>query len=159
MWKKYMENILMTTTYTIEQLTREDLLDEEVIHYFCDVAPTIANIFGNKFNFRNAPVVDLVNNCIFLICRRNGEIRGHMLCYLSFSPLDPEVKILRQLSFYVKPDSGRTAYHLFQKFIDIGKDRANHIITMLTSQTNIKPSTLESLGFEELETLYRMEIK
>jgi hypothetical protein len=84
---------------------------------------------------------------------------GHMICFFTKTPLDPQVTILRQLSFYAKPDSGRTAYHLFHKFIDIGKKQANHIITMLTSHTNIKPSTLENLGFKELETLYRMEIK
>ena len=95
---------------------------------------------------------------IFLICRRDGEVRGTMIAFLTKSPFDPSIKILQQQHFYVKPDSGRTAYHLFKKFIDIGKTEANHIITMLTSQTNIKPETLERLGFKEMETLYRMEV-
>jgi hypothetical protein len=115
-------------------------------------------MFDEKLDWKIARSLSLINNAIFLICRRNGEIRGHMLCYVFTSPLDIKVKVLYQLSFHVKPDSGRTAYHLFQKFIDIGKDRANHIITMLTTHTNIKPSTLERMGFKELETLYRMEI-
>lgn len=152
----------MKINYTIEQLTipKKDLpLAEDVIKYLVETGPALSKLFDNKFNWKNAPILKLIKNCIFLVCRRNGEIRGHMICYVFNSPLDPEVRILYQLSFYVKPDSGRTAYYLFQKFIDIGKERANHIITMLTSRTNIKPSTLKSLGFEELETLYRMEIK
>jgi hypothetical protein len=145
------------TTYTIEQLDGVTLYDDDVQKYISEMGPELSKQFGNKFNSDHTPYSKLVTSLMFLVCRRNGEIRGHMLCYIFRSPLDPEVKILYQLSFYVKPDSGRTAYYLFQKFIDIGKDRANHIITMLTSQTNIKPSTLEKLGFKEVETLYRME--
>lgn len=147
-----------TTTYTIEQLDFSTLYHSDVLAYLLEVAPKLSEMFENKLNWKNCPVDDLVDNGIFLICKRNGEIRGHMLCYVFTSPLDIKVKVLYQLSFHVKPDSGRTAYHLFQKFIDIGKDRANHIITMLTTHTNIKPSTLERMGFKELETLYRMEI-
>jgi hypothetical protein len=148
----------MKTTYTIEQLDKTTIYDKDVLLYLCDIGPKLSELYNNKLDYKNTPYEALADKCIFLVCRRNGEIRGHMICHIFHSPLDPKVKILYQLSFYVKPDSGRTAYHLFHKFIDIGKDRANHIITMLTSQTNIKPSTLESLGFKELETLYRMEL-
>jgi hypothetical protein len=116
-------------------------------------------MFNHKLNWKNAPIGHLINNYQFYICRRDGEVTGHLICYVFTSPLDVKVKILYQLAFYAKPDSGRTAWHLFQKFIDIGKKEANHIITMLTSQTNIKPSTLKNLGFEEVETLYRLEVK
>jgi hypothetical protein len=153
---------MVMTDYTIEQVTRDYLNDEKnatvFTIYLAQVGPALTKMFDNKLDWKNVNLQALVENCIFLVCRRNGEIRGHLICYLAPSPLDIKVKILYQLSFYVKPDSGRTAYHLFQKFIDIGKDRANHIITMLTTHTNIKPSTLENLGFKELETLYRMEI-
>lgn len=148
-----------TTTYTIEQLTTVTLFTDEVITYLKSEAPKISAMFENKLDYRNCPLVHLVENYQFYICRRNGEITGHLICYIFTSPLDIKVKILYQISFYAKPDSGRTAWHLFQKFIDIGKHSANHIITMLTSRTNIKPSTLKNLGFEEVETLYRLEIK
>lgn len=152
-----MEN-LMKTTYTIDTLSRFEDFTKEVEDFFKEEAPKISKLFDNKLDYKNCPIYRLAQECIFLVCRRNGEIRGYLICYIFNSPLDPKVKILYQLSFYVKPDSGRTAYHLFQKFIDIGRHQANHIITMLTSHTNIKPSTLENLGFKELETLYRMEI-
>jgi hypothetical protein len=152
-----------TTTYTIEQVTALYLTIEknyeDFVKYVGTTGPELSSMFENKLNWKNTALQDLVNNYIFLVCRRNGEMTGHMICFFTKTPLDPQVTILRQLSFYAKPDSGRTAYHLFHKFIDIGKKQANHIITMLTSHTNIKPSTLENLGFKELETLYRMEIK
>lgn len=146
------------TVYTIEELNEWSIHYPMVKSYFWEIGPDISAKFGNKFDFQKTPYEQLAKNYIFLVCLRNDVITGHMLCRIFNSPLDPSVKILYQLSFYVKPDSGRTAYHLFQKFIDIGKDRANHIITMLTSQTNIKPSTLENMGFKEIETLYRLEI-
>lgn len=147
-----------STNYTIEQLCGEDFERGDVLQFFKEEAPKIAELFDNKFDFKNTPLVALAERGKFLICRRNGEIRGYLICYTFHSPLDPKVKILYQLSFYVKPDSGRTAYHLFQRFIDIGKSEANHVITMLTSHSNIKPQTLEKYGFKELETLYRLEI-
>jgi len=144
--------------YTIERLTLETLYNSDVLKYLNEEAPKISKLFDNKLNYKNCPVHELVINYIFLICRREGEITGHMILELSESPLDNDVKILYQISFYAKPHSGRTAFHLFQKFIDIGQKESNHIITMLTSKTNIKSSTLERMGFKELETLYRLEV-
>lgn len=148
------------TTYSIEQLTEETLYKyDEVKKYLYEVAPVLAELFGNKFDWKKTPIPLLVKHYQFYICRRDGHVTGHLICHIYTSPLDVTKKILYQVSLYAKPDSGRTAWHLFQKFIDIGKKDANHIITMLTSQTNIKPSTLENMGFKEIETLYRMEIK
>ncbi len=149
---------MTTATYTVERVTTIHLFEDTgLAEYINSTGPELSEKFGNKFNWKNAQLAKLLSDCIFLVCRRNGEIRGHMICYTFKSPLDYTKTILYQLSFYVKPDSGRTAYHLFHKFIDIGKEQANHIITQLTPHTNIKPSTLERLGFEEMETLYRME--
>ena len=48
---------------------------------------------------------------------------------------------------------------LFDKALfAFGDCEADHIITMLTSRTNIKPCTLESKGFKMLEVLYRLEV-
>ncbi len=143
------------TTYTIERAT---LYSNELRNFVTSEAPKISEIFESKFNPENAAVELMIEKGIFLVGRRDGEIRGFHISWLSKSPLDMNVKILHQQLFYVKPDSGRMSYHLFKKFIDIGRSEANHIITMLTRHTNIKPETLENLGFSELEVLYRMEI-
>lgn len=150
----------MTTTYTIDRLeTVQDVSADDVMEYLLTEGPKISAMFDNDLMWQNFRPVYVAQRTKFYICRRNGKVTGHMICHLFNSPLDPTVKILQQISFYAKPDSGRTAYYLFQKFIDIGKKEANHIITMLTSRTNIKSSTLENLGFREIETLYQMEIK
>lgn len=142
-------------TYTIERMI---YFSDELEDFLIENCPDMAFLFDNKFNPENAAVEHMLNGAIFLVGRRDGEIRGLHISWLFKSPLDINVKVLQQQLFYVKPDSGRMAYHLFQKFIDIGKSEANHIITMLTRHTNIKPDTLVNLGFEELEVLYRLEV-
>ncbi len=141
-------------TYTIE---RARVLTNELQNFVNSEGPRIAEIFDNKFNPSGAALEGMIERGIFLVGRRNGEIRGVHISWLVKSPLDVEIKILQQQLFYVKPDSGRMSYHLFNKFIDIGKSEANHIITMLTRQTNIKSATLEKIGFKELEVVYRLE--
>src|SRR5690554_4225149 len=158
----YMES-LMKTTYIIDKVTRELLsgdleLRDEFEKYLSKTGPTLTRIFEGKLNWVNLNLQYLIEECGFLVCRRNGKIVGHMIYHLGGTPLDASVKILRQVSFHTRPNSGRAAYHLFHKFIDIGKKEANHIITALTSHTNIKPETLEKYGFNKLETLYRMEV-
>lgn len=143
------------TVYKVERVTKHS---DELDKFLKETCPEISKMFGSKFNHERAAVHHMINKGYFLIGRRNGEIRGIHISWLMFSPLDMTKKILHQQLFYVKPDSGRMAYHLFEKFIDIGKGEADHIITMLTSRTNIKPCTLESKGFKMLEVLYRLEV-
>lgn len=145
-------------TYTISRLEKPEDFTEDVIKFLREVMPKISEMYNNKLDFRYCKPELLAKHGIFLICRRDGEITGQHISNLSICPLDLSKRILQQVHFYVKPDSGRTAYHLFKEFLDIGKSEADHIITMLTSQTNIKASTLENMGFEELETLYRLEV-
>lgn len=150
----------MKTTYTIDRVTREWIESnrEDFIKYIAKVGPELTDIFDGKLDWKSANLTYLIEGCTFLVCKRDNIIVGHMIYHLGGTPLDASVKILRQVSFHTRPDSGRAAYHLFHKFIDIGRKEANHIITALTSHTNIKPETLEKYGFNKLETLYRMEV-
>lgn len=146
--------VMTMTTYTIN---RYRYPTQDILDFIKREAPELNKRFGNKFNIENVNLKLMMEKGVFLVCERNGEIRGWLIAFLTQSPFDTEVKVLQQQSLFVIPDSGRAAYHLFKKFIDIGKEEADHIITMLTSQTNIKPTTLERMGFKELETLYCME--
>lgn len=145
----------MQTTYTIDRVTQ---IDDDLALFLNQEIPKISKRFGDKFNYNYCPIGNIFKKAVILVGRRNGEVRGILVAFLTPSVFDIKTIILQQQIFYVKPDSGRTAYHLFNKFIDIGRHEANHIITMLTSETNIKSETLEKLGFKELETLYRLEV-
>ena len=143
--------------YTIERIKLPIPKDVEL--FLEQEVPKISKMFKDKFNFKNRNDFILFDKAVFLVGKRNGEVTGIFVAFLYPSVFDSETKMLQQQLFYVKPDSGRTAFHLFKKFIDIGRLEADHIITTLTSQTNIKPETLEKMGFEKLETLYRMEVR
>lgn len=145
----------MQTTYTVVRLTEYTTELEEFLH---DNVYRINRMFGNKYSLEDVQLEMMLKRGMLLVCKRNGRIRGIHISMMSESIFSAECKILRQVLFYVEPGNSRAAYHLFQKFIDIGKDNANHIITMLTSCTNVKPSTLERYGFKKLETLYRLEV-
>lgn len=145
-------------TYTIERLSQPKDFTPDIEQFLTEEIPNISKIFGNKFNHDNCIYHAFALAGVFLICRRNDKVQGLMVAFLNRSPFDHKTILLQQQLLYVKPNSGRTAYHLFKKFIDIGKREANHIITMITSQTNIKPTTLEKMGFKEMEVLYRLEV-
>ena len=152
----------MKPVYTIDRVNSEELKKYDFAKYMLDQLPLFKEKFTGDFNLDNMTnegAHHLLDGKMFFICRRDGEITGHLICEIYTHPFDQDLRVLQQISLWVKPDSGRTAYHLFQKFIDIGKCEADHIYTMLTSETNIKPSTLERMGFKYAETVYRMEIK
>lgn len=145
--------------YTIERLKRPDDFSPEIKQFLLEEVPKLSKTcFGDSLDVRNCSPFMMARDGLVLFGKRNGEVRGMVVASFLDSWFDPKLTILYQQTLFVKPDSGRMLYHLFKKFIDIGRLEANHIITMLTSQTNIKPETLERMGFKELETLYRMEV-
>lgn len=144
--------------YTIKQIKEDDIkLDTSMVAFFIEVAKKVADMYGNKYDWRNFPIYDYANNHRVVICKRDEELVGVMLSRLGFSIFDPSVKNLRQDLLYARPGT-RAAHYLIQEFIDFGERNANHIITTINQKTNIKGSTLEKAGFEKLEVLYRMEV-
>ena len=141
--------------YTVERINK---YSSDLHSFIVDNGNYLSELFDGVFNYENAAFPAMAEKAVFLVGRRDGEIRGFHISWLTRSPLDTSVKILQQQIFYVKPDSGRMAFKLFQNFIDIGKTEANHIITMLTKHTNIKPATINRWGFKELEVWYRLEV-
>lgn len=94
---------------------------------------------------------------LFLVCYRGNEPVGILIAQRGPGLWNPDVRTLRQETLQAKAGT-RAAYYLLQRFIDIGRASADHIITMIGPHTNIKPSSLKKLGFSELEILYSMEV-
>lgn len=145
-----------TPTYTIK---REYTLVDDLRQFLNEELPKVCKLFDNKYDFNYARIRAMLSNGVFFVCRRDGKVTGIHVSWLISNPFDVRVKSLSQALFYVKPDSGRTAYHLFQKFIDFGRSEADHINTTIGKHTNIKPSTLKRLGFSEVETMYQMKVR
>lgn len=144
------------TTYIIEKV---DYLDDDLKTYLKKELPVLCEKFNNKYDYNYAAIIRMIQSGVFLVCKRNDEITGIHISWLVQSPLDVRIKLLQQQLFYVKEGSGRSAYHLFKKFIDYGKKHADYIITMIGEHTNVKASTLKRWGFHESEILYQMKVE
>lgn len=140
--------------YTILEKTQEELTTHDLVFMgrsFYELSERI----GHKFNWQN---FHLPVGYRLTFCYRDDAPVGYMIARLSGSVFDSTLKVLRQDLLYAKPGT-RAARILLNDFIDFGKRNANHVITNIAETTNIKPRSLEKLGFKKLETLYRMEIE
>lgn len=149
--------------YTIKRLTLEDLEPtapgaKELWVFIQKTAHQLNGFYDELYDWNNFPVPDLVRDHYFAVCYRDDQLVGAMVGTLSASIFDRKIKILRQITQFAVPGT-QAAYWLMKDFIDFGKLNANHILTNIGTKTNIKPRSLEKLGFKELETIYRMEIK
>lgn len=144
--------------YTIEQVTAYTLAeDAEMQEYICTVSKRVSYKYGKLFGWENFKPYTYAHAHRLMLCRRDGRPVGVMLSRVYGSVFDPDVKILFQDLLYGEPGT-RAAYLLLRDFIDFGKANANHIITAIGKQTNIKRRSLERLGFNKLEEAYQIEV-
>lgn len=149
-----------TQTYTIERLRNREDFNSDVIEFFLEEGEKLSSKFkDDNYDWKTIDLLGIAKRGVVLVCVKDGKYVGFIIGCISPSIFDRNILILQQVSFYAMEGCNRAAWHLFNKFIDIGKKEANHIITMICSQTNIKGTTLERLfGFKKLETLYRLEV-
>jgi len=149
---------MKTTTpiYTVKQLRPGDLDEPGMDDFLSESGVQINYLYGNLYQWGYFPVDAIVSDHVFLVCYRKHRKVGMLIATFSPSMFDPTIKVLQQRILYAEPGTF-AAYHLLREFIDIGKRRADHVITMIGGATRIKPRTLLALGFKELETLYRLE--
>ncbi len=147
-----------SSQYRIERITRLEQCDQVFAEFFIRSADHVAFMFGCKFNWRNFDFLRYAAGGAVWVCFKDEKPVGAMLARLYGSVFDPSVKILMQDLCYVSEPGGRAAHLLMTQFIDFGKSNANHILTMVAPQTNIKGRSLEKLGFQKIEELYRLEV-
>jgi len=143
--------------YTVECLTLEQILSGTLREFLAESADDLSARYGRTFDWRNFRIRRyLRQGGRIAICYRDGKPVGLMAARLFESVFDPEVRILMQDTLYAKSGT-RAAKLLLDEFIDFGRAHANHVLTTIASATNIRPRSLEKLGFEKLEETYRLE--
>lgn len=131
-------------------------LDPKLLRFLGDSADAVNHKYGGQYNWGSFPIQDFTNNHLLAVCYRGAEPVGFLAATLNTAFFDARKVVLRQqLLFSQYP---KASYRLLCYLIDFGKLHANHIITCIGQETNIKPASLERLGFTELETSYRMEV-
>lgn len=149
---------MTTETYTVRRVSAGEVATKkELAAFFTYAGSKLAHLYGDRFNFMNfSPARYTAMGGRMMVCFRDGEPCGAMLMRLYDSVFDEEVRILMQDTLFAEPGT-LAAKLLMDDFIDFGRRRADHIITMIAERTNIKPRSLARLGFKQLETLYRLE--
>lgn len=125
--------------------------------FLYDAGRKLNNIFSQNYDFKKLDLQNYADNNRIVVCKKGEKVVGIMLSRLSRAIFDPTVILYVQDTLYCTRPKATSM--LLRDFIDFGKLHADHIITMTTPHTNIKGRSLEKLGFKELETFYRMEIK
>lgn len=112
----------------------------------------------NHYDFCNADIGVIVANYRFMLCYCDDKLVGLSISSLGEALFDVNVKILSQKVIVARKGFPRAAYLLYRDFIDFGKTKADHILTMIGENTNVNPKTLEKIGFKKIETYYRLEV-
>lgn len=130
----------------------------EIQEFILSAAKDANRRTNNTFDYLNFPLEYLdLHYCNMAFV--DGRPVGFMFATRYSSIFDQSKVLLRQDFLYTPEGSSPFICHrLMQDFIDFGKLCADHILTVRGPGTNIKGSSLERLGFKELETLYRMEV-
>lgn len=147
----------MTNDYVVKRVYTLKDFDDTISRFCFSEADNLSALIGYKFDQEKFNYLAYAQGGLFLICFQRGKPVGILLARLYPSVFDGTTWILMQDILYAKAGSGRAAWILMQSLIAFGRQNADHILTMRTENTNIKKSSLQKLGFKELETVYRLE--
>jgi len=149
--------VTSTDKYTIKKITGKQL-DKVHSRYIYEASVKLNAAHGSPFFFHAFPVKRFADEQHLWICYRDKVIVGFLAATMTSNLFDPSIKQLKQTLLYADPGT-RASKYLLENMIDFGRLHANHIHCVIGQKTNIKPRSLERLGFKELETTFRMEIE
>lgn len=142
--------------YTVRKLEVKDLKNALILRFIADSGDRLNRVYGDKYEWSHRfPLKYTVENHLFLMCFKGDEPVGLMVGTIQPAIFDINRTVLRQETLFGKYP--KATIELLRYFIDFGKVNANLILTNIGEHTNLKPASLEKLGFTKLETLYSME--
>lgn len=145
----------MTKNTTCITRITPDTLGRDVLDYVLSVGERIKE----NEKFPGWEQIDLERFCrhhLLAIAYKGSEPVGLLMATIGRPIFTQWIRTLRQEVLWAEKIG--VASSLLDYMIDFGKDHADHVITMIGGQTNIKPRSLEKKGFAQLEVLYRMEV-
>lgn len=111
---------------------------------------------GNKYSWKGFDLKRFADEQYFWVSFKGAQPTGFLMASMYVSFFDSRVKMMRQNLLYSLPNT-RSSLLLLKTFVDFAKTQSKHTISAIGLNTNIKPRSLERLGFKKMETLYRME--
>lgn len=144
--------------YTVHKLNLRSV-DGDVVSYLMDASERLRAKEGTEYNKKMISALNYMmrpGNHVW-ICRKGKELVGFLAASISLSNFDGTTRLLYQDILFAEEGTFAAKY-LLDSFIDFGKKNADHILTVIGTGTNIKERSLERLGFQKLETVYRIEV-
>ena len=140
--------------YMTRRVTERDC-DQILIRFIYEAGVKCSEMYGDPFpGWEKFDLRAFIRDHYLFVCYRDKNPVGFLAAKRFPSFFSEDVSILSQQLLYGIPGT-RATLLLLKCFLDFGKYNANHVITGIGMCTNIKPQSLQKLGFTELETLYR----
>lgn len=143
--------------YTVRKITGHYDIDNDMLYFFYKCAESHSENLGLKYDIDNFSLEDYARLNQVWFCFKDGKPVGFMLAVMGPASLDSNYIVLRQTFLYALPGT-RGASYLLKEFVDFGKRHANDVLITVGKYTNLKPRSLQRLGFGEWETIYKLEV-
>lgn len=135
----------------------------EMMVNFANAAP-VETYHEPDYNYRGVQhFLSMIksNGCIF-VAESNNEIQGMLIAQICSDPWLPEIKILKELAWWVEPQyrNSSTGYKLLKKYVEFGKQLQERGVIdkfILTNMVNSPEFDLAKRGWREIETNYVYE--
>jgi hypothetical protein len=107
-----------------------------------------------------ARFAEFLERHVVFVCERAGELLGFIAGFLTPHFMNPSIKSLTQVFWWVPEIHRRTraGLMLLKAFVTYGRTHADWITMNIQLHTLIKPRTLERYGFRAQELTYLMEV-
>jgi len=105
---------------------------------------------------------NIMSNGVVLVGEHKGNIEGMLIAYIVSDPWLPEVKVLREMAWWVEPHlrTSSLGYKLLKKYIEYGEKlkQAGVIDEFMLTLMEISPDfDLEKRGWNKVEHNYVFE--
>lgn len=132
------------------------LLDQ--LFEFSKFYGTKKNLFGSE-QYAIDYVTKIVKEHFVLVSENENEKTGFIAGLILQHPFNPEIKLLQELWWWVKPEyrQGRSGYKLFKDFSDFGKKFCDWTVFALEENSPVNDKILLKNGFRHKETTYLRE--
>lgn len=117
-------------------------------------------LFGSDLEHTRTHLLSCFRNHPFFIAERGTERMGLIAGFLQAHPYNPEIRLLSESFWWIKPEyrRSRVTLLLFETFVAWGRANADWIAMFLEHSSPIKDSTFEKRGFRALERTFLLEV-
>lgn len=130
---------------------------ELLMHYgfFYDVRESEEKLYP-AFKDSTFNILEFAGSVV--VCFKDDQPVGLLLYHIAPCLWRQDIRILTQHLLWTQAKT-RAVYYLLRHLKKVGEEKADMIFCPIGHATNLKPSSLEKMGFKLLETTYSYEVK